>query len=254
MSQELNGLRLLVTRGVDDQASTAAAIEARGGIAIACPTIQITLPHDRAPLIEAGQRLAQFDWIVFTSRHAVRFFWEGCGSSFPAPFPARVAAIGDATARELQARGLPVHFTPQHARGSAFIEEMPKQHDLRGAKMLLPLSAIARRTVPDGLRAAGAEVIEVTAYQNSPVDALPSGAVDQICRGEIDWALFFSPSTAENFLLRWPYAERSFGFRVASIGPTTTVALHQLGLPPDLEADPHTLDGLLDGLARYQNQ
>ena len=37
------------------------------------------------------------------------------------------------------------------------------------------------------------------------------------------------------------------GPRLASIGPATSAALRELGAEPDLEADPHTPDGLVDG-------
>ena len=40
------------------------------------------------------------------------------------------------------------------------------------------------------------------------------------------------------------------GPRLASIGPATSAALREHGAEPDLEADPHTPDGLVDALLR----
>jgi uroporphyrinogen-III synthase len=38
------------------------------------------------------------------------------------------------------------------------------------------------------------------------------------------------------------------GPRLVSIGPATSEALREHGAEPDLEADPHTPDGLVDAL------
>ena len=38
------------------------------------------------------------------------------------------------------------------------------------------------------------------------------------------------------------------GPRIASIGPATSAALRAAGVEPDLEADPHTPDGLVAAL------
>jgi uroporphyrinogen III methyltransferase/synthase len=40
------------------------------------------------------------------------------------------------------------------------------------------------------------------------------------------------------------------GPRLASIGPATSSALREHGAKPDLEADPHTPDGLIEALLR----
>ena len=63
----------------------------------------------------------------------------------------------------------------------------------------------------------------------------------------MDWITFTSASTVR-FL-----AEASGGAlperpRLASIGPATSAALREHGREPDLEADPHTPDGLVDAL------
>ena len=66
---------------------------------------------------------------------------------------------------------------------------------------------------------------------------------------EIDWLTFTSSSTVGNFIgavgKDRVCASRA---RIASIGPTTSATLREAGLEPTVEADPHTIPGLVDAI------
>ena len=62
---------------------------------------------------------------------------------------------------------------------------------------------------------------------------------------EADYLTFTSASTVRFFLAA---AGSLAGPRIASIGPATSAALREAGVEPDLEADPHTPDGLVAAL------
>jgi len=62
-----------------------------------------------------------------------------------------------------------------------------------------------------------------------------------------DYVTFTSASTVR-FFTAAAGADALRGPRVASIGPATSEALREHGVEPDLEADPHTPDGLLAAL------
>ena len=64
-----------------------------------------------------------------------------------------------------------------------------------------------------------------------------------------DWITFTSASTVR-FLAEAAGGTLPEGPRLASIGPATSAALREHGREPDLEADPHTPDGLVDALIR----
>ena len=64
---------------------------------------------------------------------------------------------------------------------------------------------------------------------------------------EADYLTFTSASTVR-FFVAAAGAEALQGPRLASIGPATSEALREHGAEPDLEADPHTPDGLVDAL------
>ena len=57
----------------------------------------------------------------------------------------------------------------------------------------------------------------------------------------------FTSASSARFFARAP-AGTLAGPRIASIGPATSDALREHGPEPDLEADPHTPDGLVEAL------
>jgi uroporphyrinogen III methyltransferase / synthase len=96
-----------------------------------------------------------------------------------------------------------------------------------------------RDVLPEALRERGAEVDVVVLYETvaEPVDA-------SVVSG-VDYVTFTSASTVRFFLEAVGGLD---GPRVVSIGPATTAALREAGLEPDVEADPHTPDGLVAAL------
>ncbi|HEY6695385.1 MAG TPA: uroporphyrinogen-III synthase, partial [Solirubrobacteraceae bacterium] len=62
-----------------------------------------------------------------------------------------------------------------------------------------------------------------------------------------DYLLFTSASSVRF------YAQAAGGLdgpRLVTIGPATSAALREHGAEPDLEADPHTPDGMIEALLR----
>ena len=99
-----------------------------------------------------------------------------------------------------------------------------------------------RDVLPDALRERGAEVDLLVLYETvaEPLDAATAARPPRR-----DYVTFTSASTVRFFLAA---AGALDGPRIASIGPATSAALREAGLEPDLEADPHTPDGLVAAL------
>ena len=68
-----------------------------------------------------------------------------------------------------------------------------------------------------------------------------------LAAGRIDLLAFASSSTVRNFVAM--VGDEPWSGRVVSIGPVTSATAAELGVPVTREADPHTLDGLVDALA-----
>jgi len=97
----LAGRRIVVTRAEGAANGLIARLRALGAETISCPTIAVAPPLTWAPLDAALARLADFDWLVFTSANAVLAFSDRRGAVDPArvlPATLRIAAVGQATA------------------------------------------------------------------------------------------------------------------------------------------------------------
>lgn len=140
---------ILLTRpaGADDP--LAVALESRGHRVIAVPTVVTRRIAVDWPALDT------FDWVVLTSAAGV--------AALPAtPRGPRWAAVGPATANALRARGVEVDAVPGEANGAELAAALP---DAGGARVLLVRASLADHDLPDALRARGAAVEELTAYE-----------------------------------------------------------------------------------------
>jgi uroporphyrinogen III methyltransferase/synthase len=154
-----------------------------------------------------------------------------------------VAAIGPGTARALRERGVEPDLVPERAVAEGLVEAL-RGVDVRRA--LIARGAEGRDVLPDALRERGAEVDVVALYETVP-EPLDAGAREAAAAA--DYLLFTSASSVR-FFARAAGDAALAGPRVASIGPATSAELRAHGAEPDLEADPHTPDGLVDALLR----
>nr|WP_232235855.1 uroporphyrinogen-III synthase [Acidipropionibacterium acidipropionici] len=109
---------------------------------------------------------AQPDWLVVTSHTAVRILQE---AGLLDGLALKVAAVGRATARALKDAGVDVDLVPQQQSGAGLVDAWADP----GARVLLPVSALAAPTVGDGLREQGCDVTRVDLYTTEPLDELP---------------------------------------------------------------------------------
>lgn len=242
----LAGRTVLVTRAREQAGSLVAALRARGAEPRCLPAIVTRANPDSAAADAAIAALGAYDWLVFTSPNAVRYFGERLGPAGRGlPAGLRIAAVGPGTAAALAGRGLAVAAIPAGFRGEA-LGTLP---GLAGRRILLPCGDLARPETGAALRAAGATVDEVTVYRTDAV--APDGAAWQALAPPLHAVTFTSPSTVRGLLALLDAAGRRDALGqavVACIGPTTTAAARTLGLEVGVEATPHTVESLVAAL------
>ena len=254
----LFGRRIVVTRARTQASELAARLEALGAETIEAPAIRIEPPADPGPLREAACHAADFDWIVFTSVNGVDAFFDAlaaAGLDARALAGRQLAAIGPATAERLARHGVRADLQPEAFTGAAVAEALAARGNLAGVRILLPRADIAPKELADTLAARGAAVREVVAYRTAPDVSCGETVAARLAADEIDWLTFTSSSTVKNFLdaVRAEAVRRSRA-RIASIGPTTSATLHNFRLGPHVEADPHTIPGLVAAIVRFEGR
>ncbi|MFT5441110.1 MAG: uroporphyrinogen III methyltransferase/synthase [Myxococcota bacterium] len=233
--------RVLVTRTQAQAGEMASLLRSSGAEPITIPMIDLVASENLEALDRALNQLDRYDGLLFTSANAVRFFAArvrtlGREDSF-AGLAARVLCVGPQSARAALEAGLPVHLTGSGRGDSeAFLRELVAVLPPAGKRFLLPQSDIGRDVVPEGLRAAGAEVDVVEAYRNVPAVVDAAALCAQVIGGGFDALTFASPSAVHNFfaLLDGPATEAAKALVIAAVGRTTSRALGRLGIEADV--------------------
>lgn len=248
-TRPLSGKRVMVTRARAQASDLAVLLEALGAETIQFPTIRIEDAADQAPLREAAERVGEFDWVVFTSVNGVERFWtalRAAGRDARAFGRARVCAIGPATSAAVEERGVRPDLVPDDFVAEGVLAALSAHAELRGARVLLPRAEVARAVLPDTLRERGAEVVEVAAYRTVQDGSEVRAVRRRLAAGEVDVVTFTASSTVKNYVEL--VGADVGGAKVASIGPITSAAARELGLPVDVEAAEYTIPGLVDAV------
>lgn len=248
----LYGKRVVVTRTRTQASVLSEQLRELGADVLEIPTIHI-VPK---PLIDSESKQLEtlsdhYDWIVFTSPSAVDIFFQYYfekQKDLRALGPVRFAAVGPSTVSKLDALHLhvdkrPGEFTAE-ALGATFTPE-----EIAGKRFLLPRGNLANPALTQYLCAHHGVASEWTLYETQSETSDENGARDRYLHEGADWITFTSSSTVENWnaLGLKPVADAKHP-RHASIGPVTSATLRKLGYSVDIEAEPHTITGLIESL------
>lgn len=250
-SAPLHGRRILLTRAKQEDAIARAL--RRAGARVDALALTVSTPLESARLDAARARLADggYAWVVFSSWRAAR----AVVSALPQARSrgTRIAVVGEATARWISDHaGVSVDLTGAGS-AAALLECFPAPSS--GARpILIPRSAAAPDTLPDGLRALGWSVEAVDAYTTLPADAGDCDAdiAGNFRAGHYDAAVLTASSQARALppLLGLPPPTT----RVVTIGAPTAATARGQGIAVAAQASSPTPDAivraLIDALAR----
>jgi uroporphyrinogen-III synthase len=230
-------------------------LEERGAQAVTAPAIELR-PGPSGALDRAVAELAAgaYAWVLLTSRVGVEALFERLEAKGldRAAVRARVAAVGEGTARALRARGIEPDLVPATFTTSALGKALPRG----SGKVLLARADIAPPGLEEAVRTKGWTPVRVDAYRTKPARRLPAGAAAAIRERRVDVIAFTSASTVEGFLAA---ARQVIGAGVrlpgaVCIGPVTAGAARRAGLRVVAVARPHTIEGLVAALERALRQ
>ena len=245
--------RILITRAPHQASELADRLRELGATPILIPTIEIAPPTSFDALDAALASLSDFDLIAFTSANAVEAFHQRAELLHINPAPRRIAAVGSATARAIEAIGLSADVVPATFTAQSLAQTL--RPEATGRRMLLILAEGAPTTLRDGLEAAGAHITIANAYSNRIPEASLQAITSLFSNSTQypDAVTFTSASTAANLVALLDAARLTLPAEVvrASIGPITSRALNELSLPPHIEATESTISGLVASLATY---
>ena len=256
-NRPLQGKAVVITRAPEQSREFADALEGLGARVLQLPMICFAPSEDPAKLDAVLARLADFDWVLFTSQNAVRFFFRrSCrldAAKLSHASGLRFAAIGAATAQAARNLDIRIDYVATVQTGEGFATELKTA--MSGSRVLLPRSDRADDRLPAALRSAGAVVDEVVVYRTAMPESFDSAVIGEVKDGSANVIVFASPSAFDNFLgvigaeEVKRLAEKKT--QLAAIGPTTARAIRAAGLPVAIESDESSPVKMAAAIAEY---
>ncbi len=250
----LLGRRVVVTRARDQAGKLRGKLATLGAEVLELPLIRVEQDSNRETLAEIFAEIAVYDWIVFTSVNGVRHFFDYFFRAFQdlrCLGPMRIAAIGQATAGELQKFHLQVDVLPEKAVSESLAEAMLEKENLENLKVLVITGSRNNPKLVDTLILKGQAIVDQLQVYRTDIDDPTCSWEGRSLRSDgADAILFTSTSTVESFnrvkdeLLGGLARAPAF----FSIGPKTTHAMKDAGMEVSGEAKEQTLDGLIQAL------
>jgi uroporphyrinogen-III synthase len=262
----LTGCRVLVSRAKKQAGVLSSALRELGCEVIEIPFIEIRKPSSYKPLDRALRSLGDYDWLILTSVNGVEAMAARMAKlrlSAANWKQLKIAAIGPATKKAIEAQGLTVHVTPKEYVAESVVRAL--QERVKGKRILLVRAKVARDVIPRELRKAGANVDVFEAYETIVPKASQKRLREVLASSarRPHAITFTSSSTVRNFVrllglrgaraaLRKP--ARRDSIHSASIGPVTSSTLREFGLPVDIEAKEYTMPGLVAAIVKRSGE
>ncbi|HYM30391.1 MAG TPA: uroporphyrinogen-III synthase [Candidatus Cybelea sp.] len=178
---------MLVTRPRDDAEEFAAALRTLG----VEPVIE---PMFAVRFLDAPLDLAGVQALLLTSRNGVRALTQASGErALP------VFAVGDATASEARAAGF-ASVVSAEGDAAALAALAGRRLDPAKGVLVHVAGTEVAGDLAGALKASGFAVRRIVLYEARPVTELTPATYEDLVRGHIDSAAFFSPRTAATFV------------------------------------------------------
>ena len=251
----LSGRRIVVTRSREQAPAFSAKLHHLGAEVLEIPLIEVVEYTDTAREESIFNGLHHYQWVIFTSRNGVRYFFKKARSHIEdirLLGGMRIACIGEATAQEVRRHHIHVDYTPPMSTAETFGEALLKDEGLENLNVLVVVGNKNPPSLIDTLTKGRAIVDALQVYANRPASLEGVPALQRFREVGADALTFTSASTVDGFvdqaaaLALQPGARRP---KTASIGPSTSERMRARGLPVDVEARTHDLDGLAAAVA-----
>lgn len=259
----LFGKRIVVTRAREQAGQLTELLSTQGAEVIELPFISVEPHHDPKVVSEVLAGIAVYEWIVFTSANGVKHFFDLFYKAFDdirCLGPMRIAAVGAATAREIEKHRLKVDLVPKKANADALADALINDAGIDSVQMLVVTGnqnreeLVRRLESPDEGRAI---VDTLPLYRTTKTDLSEDAAAARFREVGADAVLFTSSSTVRSFVDQHSALALEEGARkpaFGSIGPLTTKTLKELKLPVDFEAPQASLEHFVVETISHLNQ
>ena len=198
--QPLYGKRILVTRPKDRAGTLSDKLRALGAEAVEFPCIRTEALLPCPAMESALKQLAEYAWLGFTSAAGIEAFWNclrGMGKDARALGGVKLAAIGPATGKALEAHGLAPDLIPEVYDAAHMGKALAKA---AAGKLLLLRAEEGSPALTDALAKAGVACDDIPVYRTIYDNPRSAELREEIEAGKFDFVTFTSASTVKGFV------------------------------------------------------
>jgi uroporphyrinogen-III synthase len=186
----LTGTTILVTRPKKQAIAITKVLVEKGAEIVLMPMIEIVSVSDK---VLDEKIIVEQDMIIFVSRNAVTHFKAGI--MFKLSSRTRLVAIGSATARCMEEKGLRVDMIGPTPAGSESLLALPEMQTVVGLKIMIIRGESGRELLADTLKMRGANIRYLELYKR----CLPNYKAEEITRAQmVDTIIVTSVTGLEN--------------------------------------------------------
>lgn len=247
----LFGVRVMVTRPADQAVPLYKDLRELGAEVLAYPTLATeedfrTDDWDALRKIHSDNR-----WVLFTSENGVRYFlkqWFATIGDVRKLSQYRIAALGDGTARALNAANLSPDFVPTGISTKALAQQMAEKLSLSGAVVVRVRGNLAGDHIETTLKQAGANVVSLPVYRTFHTEWLLA-TKNKLFSYPPDAILFTSGAAVDGLAANLDADELkklTENATIVSIGPSASKAVRSHGMTVGLESKTHTVASMVE--------
>ena len=227
--------KVLLTR--QDNSALAEILKNSGIETISLPLIECSYNVNKDDASEYFDELSNYSWLTFSSPNAVRGFFKAFFEEFDdirSLGIARIACVGEATAKELKKFYIRADIIPSTQTGKAMAEAMQAYESLEHLNVLSVCGNLALPDLANTLDSYKAIVDVFKVYETTLVEIdEKSVEVKNLKKTGADVVVFASPSAVESFVKnaeKLALAEKAIKPKVLAIGTTTAEAVKKYGM------------------------
>lgn len=249
MDSSLAGKKVLATCEKDLAEEFSEKLKNFGAEVFVLPTIEIKPVHDWNEADKYISDLEDYDWLIFTSQHAVKYFFmrmEKLRLTRDRQSKTKVAAVGESTKKLIEKNNFDVSFIPEKFTSDDLAKTLP---DVSGKRILFPHGDKINRGAIDELKKRGARMDEFIVYKNEMAEFREDMA--NLLSEKFDFVTFMSPSAVKNSQNFMSRSKIQLNYSVViAIGPETETAARN-EFQNVVVAEVHTMDGIIKKMLQH---
>ena len=227
--------RVLLTR--QDNSAVAKILKSAGVECLELPLIDCSLEFNPDDAADVFDELSGYSWITFSSTNAVRGFFKAFFKEFRdirALGIARIACVGEATAKELSKYYICADVVPENQTAIGMAEAIEKFESVENLRILSVRGNLALSDLYNALDKKRAIVDTFEVYKTSLLDLNPNDkTVDDFKKNGADVVVFSSPSAVQSFVnnaSKLLLSKNATKPKIVAIGTSTAEAVKKLSM------------------------